>query len=87
LNSRPFIPRKAPRSFVVAVLAGLCGLGAGGILFLGYYLGSELLVNGGRVLFFLCWLVMMPMMVVFLFKTFLGKYKDIVEKPWNEQVW
>lgn len=87
MTTRPFIPRNAPRSFVVAVLGGLCGLGAGGITFLGFYLGSALLFDGGRVLFFLCALVVLPMMVVFLVKTFSGQYEHIVEKPWNEQIW
>jgi ABC-type spermidine/putrescine transport system permease subunit I len=87
VKTRPFIPRKAPRSFVLAALGGLCGLGAGGIAFLGFYVGSALLFEGGRVLFILCALVVLPMMVAFLVKTFSGRYENIVERSWNEQIW
>jgi len=87
MTTRPFISRNAPRSFVVAVLGGLCGLGAGGITFFGRYLGSALLFEGGRVTFFLCAVVALPMIAVFLVKTWSGQYEHIAEKPWNEQMW
>jgi hypothetical protein len=87
VTAHPFIPRNTPKSFIVAILGGLSGLASGGIAFFGHYLGSTLLLDGGRVLFGLCALVTLPMMAVFLINKLLGKYTQIVERPWDEQVW
>jgi hypothetical protein len=48
MTARPFIPRDAPRSLVIGVIAVLSGLAAGAITFLGHYLGSSILFEGGR---------------------------------------
>jgi hypothetical protein len=87
MTTRPFIPRDKPRSFVVAVLAGLGALAAGGTTFLGHYLGSAILFQGGRFLLYLCVLVALPMMAVCLVRSWFGHYEKIEEKSWNDQAW
>jgi len=87
MADRPFIPANYPKSFVLFVLAGLGGLAAGGLTFLGFWIGSVLLENLGRLLFFGCWAAAAAMFVVFLPRAWSGRYRNLPAKPWREQVW
>jgi hypothetical protein len=49
-NDKPFIPRKAPKSFVVAIVAGLVSLFFGGPLMFGaYFLSMKTLLVFGQL--------------------------------------
>ena len=87
MNQRPFIPRSAPKSFVVAVVGGLSALMFGGICFLGYHLGSRVVFELGRVLLFASGITAVAMIGLFLIKLWLGQYHNVPERPWREQIW
>ena len=87
MRKRPFIPPNYPKSFVVCVIAGLIGLLFGGIAFLGAWLESVLLQNVGRFGFFASWAVAAAMFIIFLPRSWAGKYRDLQVRPWKDQVW
>lgn len=88
MNQKPFIPRNKPKSWVIFVLAGLCGLlVAGPLMFGGHYLGENEIVTLGKALFFLAWGVAVIMWFIFAAGLVTGKYKNISEKNWHEQLW
>ena len=87
-SREPFLPRDKPRSWVVAVICGLIAvLAAGPLAIAGVALEIDALKDAGTLLFWCCWIVAIPMGAVFLVKTLAGRYKDIEERDWNEQVW
>jgi len=88
MNRKPFIPRNKPRSWVVFVLSVLCGLFiAGPLLFGGLYFEINEVATLGKVLFFLFWAVAAIMWFVLITGLISGKYKNLPEKDWHEQVW
>lgn len=87
-NSKPFIPRNKPKSWVVFILACLMSLLVGGPLaILGAWLAVSTikaigiaLLAGSLAIGIISWLVFMA-------GTVSGKYKNIQEATWKEQVW
>ena len=87
-NKKPFFPKDKPKSWVVGVSSGLLALlVAGPIVMLGIYLEAALLKNFGITIFVLCWAAFMLSWVIFAVNGLSGKYRDIKEKEWNEQIW
>jgi hypothetical protein len=87
MTARPFIPRDAPKSFVIGAIAVLSGLAAGAITFLGHYLGSSILFEGGRILVYVCALVALPMAAIGVVKALFGRYAQMQERSWRDQIW
>jgi hypothetical protein len=87
-NKKTFIPRDKPKSWIIAILSGLGGLFiAGPLIFLGYFLEWEFLKYLGMVLFAGFWLDFMLMGLLFMVGSLQGKYKNMSEKDWQDQVW
>ena len=87
-KSKPFIPRKAPKSFVVTISAGLIGLLCGGpLIFGGYFLGLKVLLTFGELIFILCWVIAAANGIIFTFGLITGRYRDMQERDWKEQIW
>jgi hypothetical protein len=86
MTARSFIPRDAPKSLVIGVIAVLSGLAAGAITFLGHYLGSSILFEGGRIFVYLCAPVALPMIAIGVIKALSGRYAQIQERSWHDQI-
>ncbi|MDA8383502.1 MAG: hypothetical protein M0037_10655 [Betaproteobacteria bacterium] len=86
-TKKPFFPDDKPRSWVIAVSAGLLAMPLGGLAFLGAYMDSPLLLEIGRVCFAGCGLVVFPMMLVFMVKSFSGQYRDFKASSWRDRPW
>jgi hypothetical protein len=85
---KPFIPRDKPKSFVIAIIAGLIGgLIGGPVMFGGHFLGISGIIIFGKILFMACWLVAASTGIFFAFGLITGKYKNIEDKDWNHQLW
>ncbi|MFQ6756997.1 MAG: hypothetical protein D9V46_02180 [Deltaproteobacteria bacterium] len=86
-QGRPFIPRDKPKFWVIAIIAGLSGLGFG-LLMIGAVLLALPLLKG----FFIgCFLASLATFFVssfgLVFGMLAGRYRGLTEKPWREQVW
>ncbi len=87
-DKKPFIPRDKPKSWVIGILSGLCGLLiAGPLMFLGYFLKLKFLRYVGISLFMGCWFTFALMWLLFVLRLLLRKYKKIIDKEWQDQVW
>jgi hypothetical protein len=87
-NEKPFIPRDKPKSFVIGAIAGLIGfLVIGPLIFLGAWLELNLLKDVGVFLFWVFWAILMLSMLIFGSGMLGGKYKNIKESNWGDQVW
>ena len=87
-KNKSFIPRKAPKSFVVAIFASLVGLlCAGPLIFGAYFLGLEALLIGGQLIFVLCWVIAAANGIIFAYGLITGRYRDIRERDWKDQIW
>ncbi len=87
-NKKPFIPRDKPKSWIIAILAGLCGLLiASPLIFMGYFLHWQFMQRFGTFFFIICWVMFALMWCVFMVENFRGKYKSIGEQDWRNQVW
>lgn len=86
-DSAPFIPRDKPRSWVVGVLAGLSGLAAGLVAFVGAWLGFAVVKFVGIVLFVACWLAFAGAWLVFMIGLVSGRYAKVEPREWSDQVW
>lgn len=84
---KPFIPRDKPKSWVIAILGVLIGLGGGLMGFVGAGMNIMLLYYLGVSIFFICWIVAFPTMLFFIFRNFSGCYRKLEEKNWREQIW
>jgi hypothetical protein len=87
-SKKPFIPRNKPKSWVIGVLAGLSGLlFAAPVLVVGSYFGFHFLYYIGKFLFLTCWFIFALMWVLGFVQLIRGKYRNIGEKDWEDQVW
>lgn len=86
-HRRPFIPQDKPRFWVVFVLAGLCGLFAGLVAFVAELQGLSYVAGPFKVVFFVAWIVGAINGLGFTAGLLTGKYTNIRERPWKEQVW
>jgi hypothetical protein len=85
---KPFIPRDKPKSFILAIIAGLTGLlVAGPLMFAEYFWGLKMLAYIGKLLFVFSWTVGMVMGIVFASGLITGRYRNIEEKDWTHQIW
>jgi len=83
---RSFIPRDKPRSWVIfmcSILLGLVVLGPLLFLTAGIRVIYDLVVAG----FGLCAIVAIFAWFVFFVGLLGGKYRNLPERPWKEQVW
>jgi uncharacterized membrane protein len=65
----------------------LAGLGAGGLAILGIVNNILFLEYLGRMLIFVCWAVVMVCLSIGIPGAWSGKYRNLPEKPWREQLW
>ncbi len=87
-DKKPFIPRDKPKSWVVLLIAILIGLLIGGpILFVSAIYDLLFLRAIGMIIFVGAWTTGVVMACVFVFGILRGKYGDIRDLPWSEQVW
>jgi energy-coupling factor transporter transmembrane protein EcfT len=85
---KSFIPRNKPKSFVVAIIAALIGgLCGGPLMFGGHFLNISSLIVFGKILFVFCWIVFAIMGIFFAFGMLAGRYRDMQEKDWTQQIW
>jgi hypothetical protein len=85
---RPFFPRNKPKSWVVAISAGLIALlVAGPLMLLGKLLAWSWLFGSGVTLFMLCWATFVLMWLVGVVGLLSGRYRQMIERDWDEQVW
>jgi hypothetical protein len=85
---KPFIPRNKPKSFIIAILAGLtCFFGAAPIIFAGHFLELSLIKTFGMILFFLCVVTFFIMWFIGMVQMIRGKYRKMEERYWKDQVW
>jgi len=87
MTERAFIPPDYPKSFVLFIIAALIGLVFGGIAMLGAWLQITLLEFVGRSGFVACWAIAAAMFIIFLPRSWAGKYRGLPARPWKEQVW
>ncbi len=87
-NEKSFIPRDKPKSWVLGILAGLIALVvASPIMFLGAYFKYSIIKNLGITLFVACWGTFAISWLIFFIGMLGGKYKNIQEQDWSEQLW
>jgi len=84
---RPFIPQNKPRLWVIFMLAGLIGMGAGLLGFLAAWFGLPWLSAPLIIVFFACWGTAAVSWFGFAFGMLTGRYSKLVARPWKEQVW
>jgi len=86
--AKPFIPRDKPKSWVVFICAGLLAvLVFGPLLFLAKFVDSGALFSVGAAGLFVCGGSMILSWPVFMIGLLMGKYKNLPEKEWKDQVW
>jgi len=87
-ENKPFIPKDKPKSFVTGILSCLVGLFvAAPILIAGKYYENNLIENLGQFMFMSCWVFFAASWLIFIFGLNNGKYKNLEEKEWSEQLW
>jgi hypothetical protein len=87
-SKRPFIPRDKPKSWVIGILAGLCGFFiASPIVLVGHFLAIEILKSFGTILFFTFIIIMMVMLMIFFVDMVSGHHRNIKNRDWKDQVW
>ena len=87
-DKKPFIPSDKPKSWVVLLIAILVGLLIGGpILFVSVIYDLSFLRAIGMIIFVGAWTTGVVMACVFVLGVLRGKYGDIRDRPWSEQVW
>jgi len=86
-KGRAFIPRNKPRSWVIGVLSSLFGSGSGLIAFVAAHTDLLLVKWISSTLFLLCWLVFAVSWIICFVGSITGRYHDIEDRDWKEQVW
>ena len=82
------IPRKAPKSFVVATIACMGGvLFAGPLMLVSFYVGLKAIFLLGQLIFALCCGFGVACGFFFIFGLMTGRYRNIQERSWREQIW
>ena len=87
-EKKPFIPRDKPKSMVLVMISALGALlVAGPLALIGHLVEIDILFKLGWWLFLVCWFVLFIMILLNWLNALNGKYDNIEEKDWNEQVW
>jgi len=87
-NNKRFIPRKWPKSIVLAMLAAVFALFiAGPIALIGHLTDIEIILDLGWGLFLVFWFIFITMFITYWLNAFKGKYNHISEKDWSDQLW
>ncbi len=86
-SSRPFFPDDKPRSWVIAISAGLLGLLMGIAAFGAAWAEYEVIKTVFFAAFAACWVLFVVCWVVFIVGQVSGRYRTIQPRPWREQVW
>ena len=86
-NSEQFIPRDKPRSWVIAVLAALSGLGAGLIAFAADALAIDFIKVVAITLFVVSLVTFAVSWLVLISGIISGRYATLEPKDWNDQLW
>jgi hypothetical protein len=87
MEKKPFIPRDKPKSWVVFVLSALLGLAFGLCVFAaasyGWPIAKAFFIAG----FAACWALGAFAGLICGIGMATGRYGNLQEKPWREQVW
>lgn len=87
-SKKPFLPRNKPRSWVILTICALVAvLIAGPVALLGGAFEVGFFVTAGKFLFWTCWLIGVAMGAVFLSGLLTGRYKNISDRDWQDQIW
>jgi membrane protein implicated in regulation of membrane protease activity len=86
-ESKPFIPLNKPRSWVIFICACLLGIALGLLGFIFTWLGFKVVAVFLIALFLLSWVVSFISWLVFISGLISGRYINIQDKQWSEQVW
>ena len=87
-QKKSFFPKDKPKSWVIAVSSALMGLLlAVPVMLLGMYLEIDLVKAIGTIMFVLCWAVFAITSCVCAVGMLTGKYRNLKEKEWREQLW
>jgi hypothetical protein len=86
--SKPFIPRDKPKSWVVAMLAGICNmLFSGPMMLLGAIFKIQIIKSIGITLFLAGCITFVVMLLIFQVNNLNGVYKNLKEDDWSNQLW
>jgi uncharacterized membrane protein YfcA len=86
-SHKKFIPNDKPRSWVLAILSVLIGMGGGVLGFVGAYWSIPSLYYVGLLIFAVCAAVSIPAIILFTIRFMLGHYRNLTNAPWNQQQW
>ena len=87
-SKKPFLPRDKAISWTITIICGLVAvLIAGPLAISGIVFEVSVLVTAGKLLFWSCWFVGVAMGAVFLSGLLTGRYKDIGDRDWQDQLW
>ena len=86
-SPQPFFPDDKPRSWVVAISAGLLGLLFGLIAFGAAWADMPAIKTLFFFAFAACWAIFAMCWVIFIVGHLSGRYRSIQPRPWREQVW
>ena len=87
-EKKPFFPKDKPKSWVMGISSGLVALLiAGPVTILGVYLELSIVKTIGTTIFILCWVIFAVTWFVFAIGMLSGKYRNLQEKEWGEQIW
>ena len=87
MGSQPFIPRDKPKSWVIFALSALLGLAFGLCAFAAAWYDWPIAKGIFATGFAACWAVAALAGVTCGIGMVLGRYGDLEEKPWRDQVW
>ena len=87
METKPFIPRDKPKSWVVFVLSGLIGLAFGLCAFASASQGWLTAKTIFSVGFILCWAIGAAAVITCAHGMLTGRYGNIQDRPWEDQVW
>jgi hypothetical protein len=84
-KNESFIPRKAPKSFVIAIIAGMVGvLFTGPLMLVAFYVGLKAIFLLGQLIFALCCALGVACGFFFISGLMTGRYRNIQERNWAE---
>ena len=77
-----------PKSGIVIIIVSLIALlVAGPMMFGGLFIELNWLLQIGKILFTICVFIWLIMFVIFNVGHFKGKYKQMCENDWKNQIW
>ena len=86
--AEPFIPRDKPKSWIIAICAGLLALlGFGPLLFISAYFEVRWLLTLASIGFSACVLAVFAMWAIFIPRLLAGHYRRIEQRSWADQLW